>query len=297
MRRLLTPALLVLALLGFVPAAQAQDKLPVIASFSVLGDMVRQVAGEDAQVTDLVGPDGDAHVYQPSPADVRRLAAARVFVVNGLHLEGWIDRLVAAAGFGGKVAVASEGVTPLEIVENGTTVPDPHAWQDLADGRIYVRNIAAALAAADPAHAEDYRRRAAAYDAQLAGLDTWVKAQLAAVPAERRRIITTHDAFQYFGKAYGIAFEAAVGINEDSEPDAAGMAALIRQIRQEHIHALFIENMTDPRLLEQLARETGATPAGTLFADALSRPGEGAETYVAMFRHNVPAMVAAMQRN
>ena len=298
MRNLFIRALLALSLLApMSAAAQGQDKLPVVASFSVLGDMVRQVAGEDAQVTDLVGPDGDAHVYQPSPGDVRRLAAARLFVVNGLHLEGWMDRLIAAASFGGTVAVASEGVTPLQTEENGTEVPDPHAWQDVADGRIYVRNIAAALAAADPAHAEGYRQRAAAYDAQLAELDAWVKAQLAPIPAERRRIITTHDAFRYFGRAYGIAFEAAVGMDEDSEPNAAGLAALIRQIRQEQIHALFIENMTDPRLLAQLARETGTVPAGTLFADALSKPGEGAETYVAMIRHNVPAMAAAMQRN
>jgi zinc/manganese transport system substrate-binding protein len=289
---------LILALLGLLPmAARAEDKLPVVASFSILGDMVQQIGGEDVAVTALVGPDGDTHVFQPSPGDARRLAAARLFVVNGLGLEGWMARLIDSAGFKGRVVTASDGITPLTLLAAGKMAPDPHAWQDLADGRIYVRNIAAALEAADPPHAQAYAQRAAAYDAELAALDDWVRAQIATVPSERRRIITTHDAFQYFGHAYGVTFTAPIGMNEDSEPDAGAVAALIRQIRQDRIHALFIENMTDPRLLDQLARETGTKPAGALLADALSRPGEGGETYVALFRRNVPAMVAAMARN
>ncbi|MEI9985442.1 MAG: zinc ABC transporter substrate-binding protein [Aliidongia sp.] len=269
----------------------------MVASFSVLGDMVRQIGAEDVALVTLVGPDGDSHVYQPSPGDARKLAAAKLFVVNGLGLEGWMPRLIASANFKGAVVATTAGVDALSLTEAGKMAPDPHAWQNLGNGRIYVRNIAAALAAADPAHADAYARRATAYDAELAALDVWVKAQIATVPLEKRRIITTHDAFQYFGHAYGVAFEAPVGMNEDSEPDAGAVAALIRQIRQDHVRALFVENMTDPRLLGQLARETGAKPAGALFADALSKPGEGGETYVAMFRHNVPAMVAAMTGN
>jgi zinc/manganese transport system substrate-binding protein len=288
MKRLLALALLLL------PALAQAEPLPVVASFSVLGDMVRQVGGDDVAVTVLVGPDSDSHVYEPSPSDTRRLAASRLFVVNGLGLEGWIPRLVDSAGFKGQVVTATDGITPLQLAEAGKTAPDPHAWQDLAAGRAYVRTIAAALEAADPAHAQAYAARAAAYDAELAVLNDWVRAQIGAVPPERRKIVTTHDAFQYFGHAYGVAFEAPVGMNEASEPDARAVAGLIRQIRAEHIRALFIENMTDPRLLEQLARETGIKPAGALFADALTKPGEGGETYVALFRHNVPAMVAAM---
>jgi zinc/manganese transport system substrate-binding protein len=290
---------LALALLALLPlSVQAADtRLPVVASFSVLGDLVRQIGGDDVQVDTLVGPDGDAHVYQPSPGDARRLAAARLFVVNGLGLEGWMARLIASSGFKGRVITATEGVAPLPLTEDGKTIPDPHAWQDLADGQIYVRNIAAALASADPDHAADYARRASEYQAQLAELDRWVRSQIATVPADKRRIITTHDAFRYFGRAYGIEFQAPVGMSEESEPNAGAVAALIRQIRQDHLGALFIENMTDPRLLEQLARETGATLGGSLFADALSKPGEGGESYQAMFRHNVPEMVAAMARN
>ncbi len=291
MKRLLTLALLLW------PALARAAPLPVVASFSILGDMVRQIGGEDVAVTVLVGPDSDSHVYEPSPSDTRRVAAARLFVVNGLGLEGWIPRLVDSAGFKGKVVTATDGVTPLQLAEAGKTAPDPHAWQDLADGRIYVRNIAAALEAADPEHAAAYAQRAVTYDAELAVLNDWVKAQIGSVPPERRKIVTTHDAFQYFGRAYGVAFEAPVGMNEDSEPDARAVAGLIRQIRQEHIRALFIENMTDPRLLDQLARETGTKPAGALLADALSKPGEGGETYAALFRRNVPAMVAAMMGN
>jgi zinc/manganese transport system substrate-binding protein len=291
MSRLLALILLV------VPALAQAEPLPVVASFSVLGDMVRQVGGEDVAVTVLVGPDSDSHVYEPSPNDTRRLATARLFVVNGLGLEGWMPRLIDSAGFKGRVVTATDGITPLQLNEAGKTAPDPHAWQDLADGRIYVRNIAAALAAADPDHAAAYAQRAAAYDAELAVLDDWVKAEIGSVPPERRKIVTTHDAFQYFGHAYGVAFEAPVGMNEESEPDARAVAGLIRQIRQQHIRALFIENMTDPRLLDQLARETGTKPAGSLFADALSKPGEGGESYAALFRYNVPAMVAAMMGN
>jgi zinc/manganese transport system substrate-binding protein len=286
-----------LALLLLLPALAQAEPLPVVASFSVLGDMVRQIGGADVAVTVLVGPDSDSHVYEPSPSDTRRLATARLFVVNGLGLEGWIPRLIGSAGFKGRVVTATDGVTPLQLSEPGKTAPDPHAWQDVADGRIYVRNIVAALAEADPAHAQAYAERAAAYDAELVVLDDWVRAEIGSVPPERRKIVTTHDAFQYFGHAYGVAFEAPVGMNEDSEPDARAVAGLIRQIRQEHIRALFIENMTDPRLLDQLARETGTKPAGALLADALSKPGEGGESYVALFRRNVPAMVAAMMGN
>jgi zinc/manganese transport system substrate-binding protein len=286
-------------LLALLPLdAKAETaKLPVVASFSVLGDLVRRIGSDDVRIDTLVGPDGDVHVYQPSPGDARKLATARLVVINGLDLEGWMARLIASAGFKGDIVTATNGIQPLQTTEDGRTLPDPHAWQDLANGRIYVRNIATALAAADPGHAAGYAGRAAAYDAELADLDKWVRTEIAAIPPEKRRIITTHDAFSYFGHAYGIEFRAPVGMSEDSEPSAGAVAALIRTIRQEHIRALFIENMTDPRLIGQLARETNAVPGGALFADALSKPGEGGESYVAMFRHNVPAMVAAMARN
>jgi zinc/manganese transport system substrate-binding protein len=297
---------------GAMPGpARAQARLKVVTSFSVLGDMVRQIGGDHVDVATLVGPDQDAHTYQPTPADAKSLAAARVLVVNGLGFEGWMDRLAHAAPFRGTRLVASDGVpNPLRMIEadgespsTGTApatakaVPDPHCWQDLSNGRLYVRNIAAALAAADAGNAAYYRQRAADYDRRLAELDTWVRQQIAAVPPGKRKVITGHDAFQYFGRAYGVEFHAPVGISTDEEPSARQVAGLIRQIRREGIKALFIENMSNPKLVEQIARDSGGVVGPPLYVDALSRPGGPADSYEKMFRHNVPALVAGMLRN
>ena len=262
----------------------ASDKLKVVTTFTILGDMVRNVGREHVALTTLVGPNADAHVYEPTPADARALAQADVVVVNGLGFEGWIDRLVKVSGFRGPVVVASEGIAALTVEGNR---PDPHAWQDLANGRLDVANIARALAAADPAHADDYRRHAEAYDRELAALDRDIRGRLDAFPAHRRKVITSHDAFQYFGRAYGIDFRAPVGVSTESEPSAGEVAALVRQMRDEGIYALFVENITDPRLVEQLAREAGAVIGGRLYSDSLSGPTGPAPTYVDMFRHNV----------
>jgi zinc/manganese transport system substrate-binding protein len=292
------------------PAA-GQPRLKVIASFSILGDMVREVAGERIELTVLVGPDQDAHAYQPVPGDARAVAAARVLVVNGLGFEGWMERLARSAPFSGSRVVASQGVVdPLRMAEEpregqstrrvqrpARAVPDPHCWQDLANGRLYVRNIATALSEADPANAAYYRERASAYDRQLAALDGWVRQQIAAVPAGKRKVITGHDAFGYFGRAYGVTFHAPTGISTDEEPSARDVAALIRLIRREGIKAIFIENMSNPRLVEQIARDAGGVVGPRLYVDALSRPGGPADSYAAMFRHNVPALVAGMLRN
>jgi zinc/manganese transport system substrate-binding protein len=285
-------SLAVLAVMTAIPAARA-DPLPVVAGFSVLADITRSVGGDLVRVDSLVGPDGDAHDYQPTPADARAVAAARVVVANGLGLDPWLERLERAAGFQGIHIVAASEVRPL--LTGGTA--DPHAWQDVAGAERYAQAIEAGLERADPPHQERYRQNLAEYEAVLADLDRWVRDRIASVPDAKRRVITTHDAFGYFGRAYGVAFRAPVGMSEDSEPSAAAVAQLIRQIRGEGTRALFVENMTDPRLLDQLAAEAGVAPAGTLFADALSKPGEGGETYPEMMRHNVTLLVAAMARN
>ena len=295
-------AIAVLSALAAVPAAAAP--LPVVATFSVLGDLVHQVGGDDIALVALVPPGGDAHVYQPRPGDAKAVAAARVVVVNGLGMEGWLDRMIAASGTRATVVVASRGVAARTMAAEGertpsasATVADPHAWQDVANARIYVRNIAAGLAAADPAHASDYLRRAAAYDRQLADLDAWVRREIVKVPPAKRKIITTHDAFGYFGAAYGVSFLAPEGISTESEPTAAGLGRLAAQVRREHIRALFVETMSDPRVMRTLAEESGAVLGGAVYSDSLSPPTGPAPTYVAMFRHNVPAFVAAMLQN
>ena len=281
----------------------AADRPKVVASFSVLGDMVREVAGDRADVTTLVGPNGDVHVFEPSPADAKTIAKANLVIVNGLGLEGWIDRLIKSTGYKGPVAVASKGVAARTMLEAGSgsttpeTVTDPHAWQDLKNGQIYVGNIAAALAKIDPNNGDVYRVNAARYGKQLAELDSWVRTQIDMVPQGKRRVITSHDAFGYFGAAYGVEFLAPVGISTEAEPSAGQLAGLIDQIKREHINTLFIENITDPRLVQTIGKESGAQLGGELYSDALSEPNGPAPTYTAMFKNNVPKLVDGMLMN
>ncbi len=272
-----------------VSAQDHQDKLKVVATFSILGDLVAEVGGERVAVTTLVAPDTDAHVYQPKPTDIRAIAAAKVLVSNGLGFEGWLDRVADAAAFKGTRIVASRGAPTF-----GT---DPHCWQAVACARRYVANIADGLATADPANSAFYRDRAHAYDGRLAALDTWIRGEIATVPEDRRKAITGHNSFEYFARAYGVQFESPRGYNTDSEPSARDMANLIRQVRAQKIRALFIENMTNPVLVDEVARDAGATVGPRLYSDALSKPGGPAATYEAMMRHNVGALVAGMTKN
>jgi zinc/manganese transport system substrate-binding protein len=276
--------------------ARATEALPVVASFSILADMVRQVAGALATVTSLVPPDGDVHTYEPRPGDLRALSAARLLAVNGLGLEGWMDRLAGAAAYRGIIVTAAAGVTPRAMQQGGgPATMDPHAWQDPRNGVLYVGAIAEGLARADPPNAAAYHAAGARYADQIRQIDAWIESELAPIPAARRTIITTHDAFGYFGARYGVNFLAPEGISTDSEPSAAAIAALVRQIRRAEVRTVFIENMTDPRMARMLARETGASLGGTLYSDALSPPDGPAPTYLAMFRHNVTLFVQAMQ--
>jgi zinc/manganese transport system substrate-binding protein len=275
---------------GLAPfAAEAADRIQAVASFSILADMLRQLAGERAAVTS----NGDAHEYQPRPADARAAMAARLLVVNGLGLDPWMQRLARAAGFKGVLTVAASGVAPRKLP--GSAAIDPHAWQDPRNGTLYATAIGEGLAAADPVGAADYRTATTRYAAEILRLDAWIENQFAAIPASARRIVTTHDAFGYFGARYGIQFLAAQGISTDAEPSARSIASLVAQIKCEKVRAVFIENMTDPRLAQMLARETGAMLGGTVYSDALSPADGPAATYLDMLRHNTGLFVAAMR--
>jgi len=280
-------------------ASAAEPPVRVLVSFSILEDVAREVGGGNVAVTSLVGRDANEHVFEPSPAQVRLLAQAQLFIVNGLGLEGWLTRLTQSARYRGPVVIATEGITPLTTTEAGEAAPspDPHAWQDVHNGIIYAENIARALAGVDPAHAGAYQQRFDRYKEELEALDRRVRERLGTIPAEKRRVITTHDAFAYYGKAYGVTFMAPEGVNTDSEPSAKTVAALIRQIRREGIKALFLENISDPRLMEEIARETGASLGPPLFSDALSRPDEPAPTYIRMIEHNTAALKEGMLKN
>jgi zinc/manganese transport system substrate-binding protein len=274
-------------LIGTAPAL-ADPRLKVVATFSILGDLVREVGGDQVDLVTLVGPDADAHTYQPRPTDARTLAGAQVLVSNGLGFEGWIDRLAEAAGFKGRRIVASAGAT---------ADADPHCWQDVRCARRYVANIADGLAAADPAHAEGYRARAAQYDQRLAALDDWIRREIAIVPPARRQAISGHASFRYFSRAYSVRFDAPRGYSTNSEPTARDVANLIRQVREQKTKALFIENMTNPALVAEIARDSGAVVGPRLYSDALSKAGGPAPTYEAMMRHNVAALVEGMKKN
>jgi zinc/manganese transport system substrate-binding protein len=258
---------------------------------SIIADLVRVVGGERVGVASLVEPGGDAHVYQPSPADARRVAQARALFVNGLGLEGWLPRLVQASGGKARIVTVSKGVQPIR--EAGSEI-DPHAWQDVANAKIYVANIRDALGDADPAGRDLYAQRAADYLRELDALDADIRAGVASIPAERRKIITSHDAFGYFAKAYGLTFIAPQGVSTDAEASSRDVARIIRQIKAEKIPAVFLENISDPRLMNQVARETGAKVGERVFSDSLS-DANGPATYTAMMRHNLSAFTQALR--
>lgn len=276
----------------------AQQRLRVVASFTILADFVAMIGGDRIDHVTLVRADRDAHTYQPTAGDSRMLAAAQVLVTNGLGFEPWADRLAGAAPFRGRRIVASSAVPRDRYLAHGPRAgTDPHMWQDVALARRYITAIAQGFAEADAAGAESYRQRAQDYDRRLADLDAWVRQAIADVPAAKRRVITGHDAFGYFARAYGVTFRAPTGLSTAQEASARDVATLIQQIRREGIRAIFIENMSNPKLIEQIAREAGGVVGPALYVDALSPPGGPADSYEKMFRHNVAALVAGMAKN
>jgi zinc/manganese transport system substrate-binding protein len=276
--------------------AQAPGPLKVVATFSILADLVRQVGAERVEVTVLVGPDGDAHVYAPTPADSRRLAEARLVVMNGLGFEGWMARLIRASGTKAPAVEAARGTKPLKAAHGHGHGTDPHAWQNVAHAKLYVAAIREALAAADPEGRGTYEANAAAYLAALDELDAEIRAGVARIPPERRKVITSHDAFAHFEAAYGIDFIAPQGVSTEAEASAQGIARIIQQIRRERIPAVFVETIADRRVIERIAQETGARIGERLYSDALSGPEGPAPTYIAMMRHNMRALGAALAR-
>jgi zinc/manganese transport system substrate-binding protein len=270
--------------------ARAQQRLNVVASFSIIGDFVRNVGGDRVNVTTLVGLDGDVHVYTPAPADARKIADTKLLVVNGFGLEGWLPRLVQSSGGKAVIVTATDGIRPLKIDQ----AADPHAWQSVVNAMIYVANIREALAAADPADAAAFRDNAATYLAKLDALDREVRGAIAQIAPARRKVISTHDAFGYFAAAYGVEFIAPVGVSTESEASARDIARIIGLIRSEKIPAVFLENISDVRLIRRISAETGAKIGGTLFSDSLSGEKGDAPTYIELVRHNIKALTSAL---
>jgi zinc/manganese transport system substrate-binding protein len=280
---------------AFATTALTKEKAPlkVLASFSILADLVRTVGGAAVSVQALVGANADAHVYEPSPGDVRQIANAEVVFVNGLGFEGWLERLVSAAGHTGPIITASAGIVP-RLLGNAD---DPHAWQSLRHARRYVATICAALSQLRPAHAANFQHRANHYSQGLQALELLVRQEFARVPKAQRRVMTSHDAFGYFGAEYDIEFVAPQGMSTDSEASAAAVARLIDQIRAQRISAIFVENIADPRLIERIANEGGAKVGGRLYSDALSVAGSEADTYMKFFTCNARRIAAGLLSN
>ncbi|HLV27800.1 MAG TPA: zinc ABC transporter substrate-binding protein [Burkholderiaceae bacterium] len=306
--------------------AVTREPLKVVATFSILGDMVREIGGERVAVTTIVGPNSDAHHFEPTPQDAKALQEAAVLVLNGLDFEAWLPRLVEASGFKGRQILASKGVKVRRLADaeghgegghddhdhakahnddhddhkgdNGHRhgESDPHAWQSLVNGMIYARNIAHGLSRADPRNATYYEGRVSSYIARMKTLDTEVRTALAAIPPERRRVITSHDAFGYFGDAYGIEFIPVAGLSNQAEPSARDVARIIKLAREKKVGGVFVENMAGPKLAQQIARESGAVMGGTLYADALSPSDQPAATYLGMFSWNAGRLVYVLKR-
>lgn len=300
----------VITLTSLASSAAWAEKLKVVASFSIIADFAQNVGADLIELTSLVGPDGDAHAYEPKPADVSKVGAAQVVLVNGMGFEGFLSRLIEASGSKANVAELTKGIEPLQAMEehhhhdddegdeddhhHDHGAFDPHAFQSIANARIYVKNIADAFCAADAGNCDSFRANAAAYSEKLNATETEVKDAIASIPEDRRVIITSHDAFGYFQHEYGISFLSPEGFSTDAEASAADVATLIRQVKEDKASAIFLENITDPRLIEQIARETGLKIGGTLYSDALSGPGGAAATYIDLMRHNVSTIKAAI---
>jgi zinc/manganese transport system substrate-binding protein len=270
---------------------RAQEKIRIVASFSILGDFARNVGGERVNVTTLVGANGDVHVYTPAPADAKKIADAQLVIVNGLGLEGWLPRLVQSSGSKATVVTVTTNITPRKLGSHA----DPHAWQNVANAKTYVTNISKALSDAAPADAEFFRSNAEAYRAKLDALDDEIRLWIAQIPSERRKVISTHDAFGYFASAYGLEFVAPLGVSTESEASARDIASIITQIKTQKIPAVFLENNNDPRLMSRIAAETGASIGGTLYSDSLTGEKGDAPTYIDMVRHNIRTMRSALE--
>ncbi|OHV87860.1 zinc ABC transporter substrate-binding protein AztC [Mesorhizobium sp. ORS 3428] len=293
----------VITLSAFATSSAFAAPLKVVASFTVIADFAKNVGGDRVNITTIVGPDGDAHVYEPSPADAVAMAGADVVLVNGLHFEGFLQRLVDASATKASIVTLTKGVTPIDFKQEfadadatagGKTVTDPHAFQSISNAKVYVKNIADAFCAADSAGCDSYKANAAAYTQKLDALEGEVKVAIQSIPPEKRVVITSHDAFGYFEHEYGLTFLAPQGIATDSEPSAADVARLVEQVKQDKAAAIFIENITNPRLIEQIAGETGIKVGGTLYSDALSGSDGPASTYIDMMRNNITQIKGAI---
>lgn len=272
----------------------------VVASFSILADLVKNIGGDYVSVTTIVGPNEDAHVYQPTPLDSIMISEADLVIINGLGFEGWIERLIKASGFRGTPVIASQGVGSLKARGNPlhktqSHIDDPHAWHSVPAVMKYVDNISRALAQFDPLHAEVYHKNATAYKQRLRFLDEWIRDEIGRISESKRKVISAHDAFQYFSAEYKVEFLSPVGVSTEAEATPEAIKKLIDLIRKEGIQRIFVENITNERQMHIIQESTGARIGGILYSDALSAAEDPAPDYISLMRHNVALIVEAMR--
>jgi len=289
---------IVFFLAGVSPGRGGELPVRVVATFSILGDLVSQVGGSRISVSVLAGPEEDAHVFQPTPAQAQQVAQARLVLSNGLGFEGWMNRLLKSANFKGEHVVVTKGIAPLKpsSPSHSHGNQDPHAWQDVRNVLVYTKNITLGLCTVDQPGCLSYQTNAKRLTESLNALHREIESSWASIPIERRKVVTSHDAFAYYGNAYQAQFLSPQGVSTEAEASAKGVGRLIRQIKKEGIQALFVENISDGRLIEQIARETGLRPSGKLYSDALSKPGGPATTYSDMMRHNTRLLTSAINQ-
>ena len=306
MKRLGIATVTVLAILFFTLTSRAQEKINVVATVAIIGDMVANVGADNIHLTTIVGPGEDTELYEGTAGDVPKIATARILFMNGLNdeFEPWLPALITQSKFAGTKVIVSRGVKALTAEDEHpmggkpkATKLDQHAWMNPRNGIIYVKNIAEALARVDPANADAYHNRAASYTQQLKELDSWAHAEIAAVPTIKRRVLASHDSLQYLANAFGITMISVNGWTNKSEASAADLARLTDQIRRDHVKALFLDSITDPRAMQNISKETGAVIGGTLYGDTLSPPGGEAGTYIEMIRHDISTLKAGMLLN
>ncbi len=286
-------------------AAEAKDRPIVVASTTQIADFARQVAGDQAIVKSILAPGADPHTYQPTPNDVQIVLGADLCLENGLHLEGksW---MAALAGDAGKPLITTtDGITMLSIEEGGEEIPDPHAWFSPRNAAVYVNNIVAGLSRLDPDHTSDYEARAILFLQQLRVLDSWIREQIAKIPIERRILVTTHDAFNYFTSEYRLNASnnflsiAPVGWSTGAEVGAGitpeRRRVVVNSIRESGAPAIFVETSINPKQIREIAKETGVAIGGELYSDSMGPEGSAGETYIGMMRENVLLIVKALQ--
>lgn len=288
--------ILFLLILSLSIVTLAQAKVRVVTSFTILADFVQQVGQDKVDVLNLVSADSDPHMYEPTPQDVKNIAKADIIFINGLGFEGWLGRLTKAANTKGDVVVCTEHIHPRLVFED-TLLKDPHAWHSIPHAKIYVQNIARALKKKDPSNKAFYEKNMRTYLEKLTQLDESMRRRIDHIPPNRRKIITAHDAFGYFGNSYGVQVFAPQGVSTESETKIHSIIDLVKQIKQEKIRIIFIEKISNPKVIQQISDETGAQIGGELYADGLSATDGPANSYINMVRYNFNLILNSMIEN